>query len=117
MRIECLPRIQEKLSTNWMRRLSVSLGPFVPFPRSPKPAMVSVGIPHELGTDDGNPGILSSLSTSRTNANSVPLLLKNVLYPKRKSLTRVGEKTRVLLTTNCFSSEVNFVPEPAGPGV
>src|SRR5215510_15160541 len=89
--------------------------PGVP-PNPLKPLYVMVGRPQPSGASFATPGMLSSLSASRTKANSpTPLLLKR-LIPNRKSFTRFGDSVRVLEISACQGSLTVLPPFRYKPG-
>src|SRR5882762_2845214 len=90
-------------------------GPDVLFPKVWNEEIVNEGIPHAALVGAVNPGIFSSPTTFRTNASSVPRVLKKLLYPNRNSLMIAGVKIRVFDATTCFTCVTTLVPVCAAP--
>src|SRR5262249_49700819 len=102
---ECLPWIQEKLSSPWTILSFRRKGPLLSLPKGLRPrlnvAPPTAGIPQLCGSgvEKGSP---NSATTLRFPLNSCALLLISVVYPKRNSFTLVGDRTRVLETMYCL---------------
>src|ERR1044071_8213352 len=98
--MECLPRIQEKLSVAWHTLSSIVKGPLASLP-SPLKLLLSekFGIPHELGSVIFT-GVPNSSLTFSTFGNCWLMLLNSELYPNRASFTLAEEKTRVFESTH-----------------
>src|SRR5262249_20831414 len=98
-RSECLPWIQEKLSSPWTILSFRTKGPLVSLPTGLRPrlnvAPPTRGMPQLCGSgvENGSP---NSATTLRTPLSSCALLLTSEVYPKRNSFTLVGDKTRAL---------------------
>src|ERR1051325_283200 len=88
---EWVPRNHARLSVNSKVLFRLVYGPSVLSPKPLKPETPIAGMPHDSDGPVDTPGMLSSETTSRTNASSRPKVLKNELYPKRSSLSTVGD--------------------------
>src|SRR5437773_10743682 len=95
-RSECVPRTQDRLSTNSKARFLFVYGPSVLSPNVLNPLIGISGIPQASGGGSTSPGIFSAATTSRANASSRPNVLKKSLSPQRNSLSTEDERISVL---------------------
>src|ERR1700676_4725451 len=100
--MECLPWFHEKLSNTWVILSLMTKGALVLSPQllSPLPK-VTAGTPQLWGTSGVN-GSPNAFTTSVLPLKTSATALNIEVYPKRTSLTLLGDKTQAFETMYCL---------------